>query len=163
MNNNYISNLNYKIIAIVSIIMGITSGFSTLSNGVELIGKFLFSLYGLAIGLILGVGFTFLINSWKSRQETKSKTLLIFIFLGIAPMFWAFFDFEEHIQSKKGFIIMLVFDTISIALLTFLFWNNKRNLIPVLLLAPVWQLISLYWFNKYNLERNELLGLKIIQ
>lgn len=146
MNNNYISNLNYKIIAIVFIIMGITGGFSTLSNGVELIGKFLFSLYGLAIGLILGAGFTFLINSWKSRQETKSKTLLIFIFLGIAPMFWAFFDLEEHIQSKKGLIIMLVFDTISIALLTLLFWNDKRNLIPVLLLAPVWQLISLYWF-----------------
>ncbi len=142
----YIRQLDYKWVILVFILMGITDGFSTLSNNAELEYLLLFSLYGLVIGGVIGLLFTILLNSWKTNPKIKASVLWIFVLFGIAPMFLAFFDGEEHINSNRGLIIMLVIDIIALSLLALLIWNDKRKLIPLILTVPIWQLICLYWF-----------------
>ena len=143
---NYLKQLDYKIVTLVFILMGISGGFSFLSSSVEFIGKLLFSFYGAAIGLLIGLGFTILLNLWKSNSKVKYRTILTFFLLGIAPMFWAYFDFEEHAISNSGLIIMLVIDFVALIFLGMLKMNDKRKLIPITLTIPIWQIISLYWF-----------------
>lgn len=143
---NKIKNLDYKIIIVIFAIMGLTGGYSVLSDGVEFTGKILFSFYGLLIGLLLGLGFTILLNRWKATPSLKTTTVLTFFLLGIAPMFWAYFDFEEHIESKKGLLMMLGIDLLVLTLLIILKWNEKRKLISAILTIPIWQVIGLFWF-----------------
>ena len=133
-------------VTLVFILMGISGGFSFLSSSVEFIGKLLFSFYGAAIGLLIGLGFTILLNLWKSNSKVKYRTILTFFLLGIAPMFWAYLDFEEHAISNSGLIIMLVIDFVALIFLGMLKMNDKRKLIPITLTIPIWQIISLYWF-----------------
>ncbi|MBL4706341.1 MAG: hypothetical protein JKY54_17570 [Flavobacteriales bacterium] len=141
---NYIKQLDYKAIKLVFILMGISGGFSILPDGVDFIGKLLFSFYGVLTGLLIILGVTILLNRWNATTKVKTKVSVIFVLLGIAPMFWAYFDFEEHIKSSQGLIIMLIIDSLALAALILLI--RKEKLILTLLIIPIWQLINLFWF-----------------
>ena len=117
-----------------------------LSSGVEFMGKLTFSLYGLIVGLLLGFGFAILLNMWNAAPNVKTHVILIFLLLGIAPMFWAYFDFEENMTSSRGLMIMLAIDMVALILVFILNWNERRKLLPTILTIPIWQIISLFWF-----------------
>jgi hypothetical protein len=145
-NSRAILKNNDSFFIIILTLMGLTGGFCILSNGVPFEAKFLYSLLGLIIGLIIGIGFSKFFR-WKQLTINNQKSIyFIFVLLATAPIFWAYWDFEEQITSKKGLIIMLIVDVIALALLTFLKWNNKKQLIPLFITIPIWQTISLYWF-----------------
>lgn len=143
---DYISNLDHKNIIVVFMIMGITGGYSMLASGVEIEGKFLFSFYGLIIGSVTGIVFNQIVNWWNLEKSTKKKVLWTYILFGIGSIIWVFYDFAEHAESRIGLIIMLIIDLAALILLSIILKGTKQKAIPLILIIPIWQIITLSWF-----------------
>ncbi len=138
----------YFILA-VFILMGLTGGYETVSNGVEFTGKVLFSFYGFVIGLLTGLLFAIIFNAWQTDRKIKKQTKILFLIASIAPCLLIYFDFKENTESTIGSLLFLGINAFVIIFLAFIMQKSKkkrRDFFLNLTILAIWEIIVIYWF-----------------